>query len=49
MLLGRGKKCDKFVGRRAKVTNATVGGERADMEKNAGRTLKLHTSIMEWN
>jgi hypothetical protein len=46
MLSGGGKKGDKRVGFRAQVANSAIRRQRADMKKNAGRTLKLHTWII---
>jgi hypothetical protein len=47
MLAGRGQERHKLVGRWAQVADAAVGGQRADVEEYAGRTLKMHVLIIE--
>jgi len=46
VLPGCGEKRYEFVGRGAQIADASVGGQRADMKKNAGGTLKIHGLII---
>jgi hypothetical protein len=46
VLLGGGEEIEEVVGFGAEVADAGVGGERGDVEEDAGGALEAHASII---
>ena len=48
MLFGRGEKGYKLMGCGTQVADASIGRQRADVQKNSGRTREIHAFIIGW-
>ena len=46
VLLGGGQKIDERMRRRAQIADAAIGGQRGNVQQNAGGTLKLHMFLL---
>ena len=47
VLFGLGQKGDELVRGRPQIADASIGWQRAHMQQDSGRTLKLHCSIID--